>query len=65
MNPQRWQSLLGILRWIGVAIGAFLFVMEIFDALVTPRIDWVWFGLAAALIYLCRPRKRPEIQTRS
>jgi len=57
MSAFRWQSLLRIYRWVGIAIGIWLLVMECFDALVTPKPDWLWFGAAALLIWLCRPRK--------
>lgn len=55
MTVSRWQRARPILRGIGVAIGILLFLMECFDALVTPRPDWLWFGAAILLIWLCRP----------
>jgi hypothetical protein len=46
---------------VGTAIGIWLLVMECFDALVTPKPDWLWFGAAALLIWLCRPRKEAPL----
>ena len=46
MSAFRWQRLLRLYRWVGIAIGIWLLVMECFDALVTPKPDWLWFGAA-------------------
>lgn len=29
--------------------------------MLTPRVDWLWFGAAILLIWICRPRKRATI----
>lgn len=58
MSVSRWQTLLAIYRWTGIAIGIFLLVMDGFDAMLTPRPDWFWFGAGILLIWLCRPRKK-------
>lgn len=58
MSASLWQTLLAIYRWTGIAIGIFLLVMECFDAMLTPRPDWFWFGASILLIWLCRPQKK-------
>jgi hypothetical protein len=52
----RWQKAQRILRYVGMGIGIFLIAVESFDAIVTPRPDWFWFGAGLYLIWLCRPR---------
>jgi hypothetical protein len=58
MTASHWQTLRAVCRWTGIAIGALLIVMEILDAWLTPKVDWLWFGAAILLIWICRPRKR-------
>jgi len=56
MNGSHWQRLLRLYRRAGMAIGIFLLMMEFFDAMLTPRPDWLWFAAAGLLMFLCRPR---------
>ena len=58
IKPIRRVRWLTILRWIALATGVALLLMECYDAMVTPRTDWFWFGLAILQIVICRPRKR-------
>lgn len=58
MIPLHWQTLCKAYRRTGIAIGIFLIAMECFDAMVTPKPDWFWFGAGLLLMWLCRPRAR-------
>ena len=50
-----------ILRRTGTGIALALFLVECFDAWVTPRPDWIWFAAAGLLAALCAfPRRRQE-----
>lgn len=58
MTPERRHGLRRAYRASGIAIAICLIAIECFDAMVTPRPDWLWFGAAIGLLILCRPRKR-------
>jgi len=62
MTERVLSRILTALRLTGTIIGLLLFVVECFDAFVTPRPDWLWFAAAIALILLCRsPARTVEI----
>jgi hypothetical protein len=46
--------MLAALCWLGITIGVAPIVIECFDAVVTHRPDWLWFGAGGLLIALCR-----------
>jgi hypothetical protein len=57
MPALRHLPYLTMLRWIALTVGAALLVIEVYDAFVTPGIDWFWIALAILQIYVCRPRR--------
>ena len=58
MSPAVGQRAPAILRWAATIVGLMLILVECFDAMVTPRPDWIWFGAAALLMWLSRRSHR-------